>query len=113
MRTLYFWLTVVGTIVPLVLFVEHFGANGADPGLFVRSAFSNLVAAGATSDLLIASAVFWVWIFARHGSDRTAPAPWLFVVLNLFVGLSCALPLYLYRISRETARVGGLGAAAR
>jgi EamA domain-containing membrane protein RarD len=113
MRTLYFWLTVVGTIVPLVLFVEHFVANGADPLLFVRSAFANLVAAGATADLLIASAVFWVWIFARHGSDRTAPSPWMFVVLNVCVGLSCALPLYLYMTARETARVGVLGTAVR
>jgi hypothetical protein len=113
MRTLYFWLTVIGTIVPLVLFIEHFVANGADPLLFLRSGFANLVASALTADLLIASAVFWVWIFARHGSDRTAPGPWMFVVLNLLVGLSCALPLYLYMTARETARVGALGTAAQ
>ena len=33
---------------------------------------------------------------------REGPAPWLFVVLNLTIGLSCALPAYLYASIRAS-----------
>ena len=113
MRNLYLLLTVVGTLIPVVLFLEHFDAHGADPVLFLRSGFATLVASALTADLFIASAVFWAWIFSRHGARDGAPNPWPFVALNLLVGLSCALPLYLYLTSRDVAGAGSYAPAAR
>jgi hypothetical protein len=43
------------------------------------------------ADLLISSAVFWVWL-ARNKVEKA----WVFVGFNLAIGLSCALPLCLY-----------------
>ncbi len=37
-----------------------------------------------TADLLITSGVFWVYMFSRS----EGPAPWLFIVLNLTIGLT-------------------------
>ena len=60
---------------------------------FVPALFVNSAAAGFSADLLIASFVFWTYMFTA----KSGPKPWLFIVLNLSIGLSCALPAYLYR----------------
>jgi len=45
--------------------------------------------------LLISSVVFWVAAFELWRRDR-GPVPWPFVLINLCIGLSFALPLYLF-----------------
>ncbi|RIV80189.1 DUF2834 domain-containing protein [Aurantiacibacter xanthus] len=51
--------------------------------------------AGLSTDVLISIAVFWVWsrIDAQRHSVRNW---WLVLPAGAFVGLSLALPLYLY-----------------
>ncbi len=34
------------------------------------------------------------------------PSPWPFVAVNLMIGLSCALPLYLYMANRASDGIG-------
>lgn len=99
---LYLLLALAGTVVPWIFFLEFFAsfpAAGFIPALFVNGA-----AGGFSSDLLISSATFWVVLFTesrRSGVSR----PWLYVLLNLVVGLSCALPYWLW--ARERSRVRG------
>ena len=45
------------------------------------------------ADLLIRSVVFWMSMFSNK---EKGPKPWAFRVLNLFTGLSCAFPVYLW-----------------
>lgn len=92
MKKLYLVLTILGAVVPYVFLLRHFGTAGLDVGAFLGGAFANPVAGGLSADLLISSVVFWVWLVARRASTL-----WLYVVVNLTIGLSCALPLYLYR----------------
>lgn len=92
MKKLYLVLTILGAVVPYIFLLRHFGAAGLDVGAFLGGAFANPVAGGLSADLLISSVVFWVWLVARRASTL-----WLYVVVNLTIGLSCALPLYLYR----------------
>ena len=91
MKTLYLALAVLGTLVPYGFFITHFQADGLGLGTFVQALFVNGAAGGFTSDLLISSAVFWIWVFRSK-----ARRPWLYVVLNLTIGLSCAFPAFLY-----------------
>jgi len=42
--------------------------------------------------------VFWIYMIANK-----TPQVWLYILINLSIGLSCALPFYLYR--REKANV--------
>jgi hypothetical protein len=35
--------------------------------------------------------VFWGYLFSQ-GTEK----PWLYIIVNLTIGLSCALPLYCY-----------------
>ena len=66
--------------------------------MIVQALFVNGAAGGLTSDILISSAVFWIFVF-RSNTRR----PGLYVVLNLAIGLSCALPAFLY--ARESDEV--------
>jgi hypothetical protein len=95
MRTLYLVMAIVGALVPYAFFVQHFASEGLALPDFVSALFANPAAGGFTADLLLCSLVFWIaMIHQRRAAD--APSPWLFVVLNLTIGLSCALPAYLY-----------------
>ena len=87
----------------LLFFFQFFGTAGLDLPAFVGALFANGAAGGFTADLLITSLVFWIYLFNRS----EGPAPWPFIALNLLIGLSCALPAYLYAVTpsnRESAR---------
>lgn len=99
LRTTYLILAIMGAIVPYVFFVDFMGANGVDIGGFVAALFVNGASGGFTADLLISSLVFWLFMFSRR---QNGPAPWPYILLNLLIGLSCALPAYLYAISRKS-----------
>ncbi len=95
MKALYLVAAIVGAIIPYVFFSQHFGSSGFGQSAFVAAVFANPAASGFTSDLLISSFVFWVFMFHRNRFAH-GPNPMGFIVLNLLIGLSCALPAYLY-----------------
>ena len=97
--TLYLGLAALGTVVPYVFFVAHFRAEGFGLGAFISSLFANGAAGGFSSDVLISSLAFWAWLYRSKANKA-----WLFVLLNLSIGLSCAFPAYLYARERRLAR---------
>ncbi len=101
MKRLYAILSVAGFILPYAYFAPFIANNGLDFGLFFNQLFANNIASGFTVDILVASLVFWVFIYAE---TRKTPIRlwWLCVLGNLLVGLSFGLPLFLY--FREAAR---------
>jgi hypothetical protein len=90
-KNVYLCLAIVGAVVPYVFFVMFFLAHGIDVPVFLLALFSNGASAGFTADLLISSLVFWLFMFSQ-GESRA----WIYILVNLTIGLSCALPLYLY-----------------
>ncbi|MCI0518604.1 MAG: DUF2834 domain-containing protein [Woeseiaceae bacterium] len=94
-RSLFLLFAIVGGIVPLIFFGQHFASVGFGPVNFIKALFVNPAAGGFTSDLLISSLVFWIAMFYRRAQGK-GPKPLVFVLLNLFIGLSCALPAYIY-----------------
>ncbi len=99
MKKLYLLLAILGAIVPYMFFFQFIQINGFDLPGFVAGLFVNGAAGGFSADFLITSFVFWLYMFAEAKSND-GPAPWLFIILNLTIGLSCAFPAYLY--ARET-----------
>ncbi|MCY4265914.1 MAG: DUF2834 domain-containing protein [Gammaproteobacteria bacterium] len=93
MKTVYLILACIGAVMPWWFFFEFFSSNGADAPLFIGSLLANGAVGGFTADLVISSVAFWLFMFSR--SDH-GPAPWIFIVLNLGIGLSFALPSYLW-----------------
>lgn len=100
MKNVYLLLAIVGAIVPYLFLGPWFAAAGIDLGGFLGAAFGNRVSAGLTADLLISSAVFWVLMGANGDARRV---PWL-IAVNVLIGLSCALPAYLYLQARDRER---------
>ncbi len=95
MKRIYLILAILGAILPYIFFFQYFAAEGADFGGFVSAVVANGAVAGFTADLLFTSLVFWLLMFVRRGQGK-GPNPVLFIVLNLTIGLSCAVPAYLY-----------------
>ena len=93
MKQVYLILAIMGAVIPVMFFIGVFHADTVGAAGFIAAIFANSAAAGFTADLFITSAVFWVFMF----SAKQGPKPWLFIALNLCIGLSCALPAYLYR----------------
>ena len=94
-KKIYLLLAVGGAVVPYIFLIQFFADAGLSPSEFISALFVNGAAGGLTADLMISSLVFWVFIFARSRDDK-APRPLWFIVINLTIGLSCALPAYLY-----------------
>ncbi len=86
---------IIGTIIPcyfIYLFIE---INGLNISLFLTELFQSKASATFSSDLLICSFIIWVFM-ATDKKDKNIPSLIIFIGLNLFIGLSSALPLYLY-----------------
>ncbi|MBT8338327.1 MAG: DUF2834 domain-containing protein [Gemmatimonadetes bacterium] len=98
MKALYLGLALVGAVVPYIFFIAHIGAEGLGLDAMLSAMFANSMASTLTSDLFLSSFVFWIWLV--HSKTKR---PWVFVALNLCIGLSCALPAYLYARERERA----------
>lgn len=96
MQNVYLALAIIGAIVPYIFFTQFLAT--ADAGSFAAALFVNGAAGGFSADLLISSVVFWAFLW-----QRKAARAWLYVLINLTIGLSCALPAYLYMESRRHA----------
>ena len=93
MKNVYLVFAVIGALVPIAFFLGFFHADMVGVVGFVPALFANSAAGGFAADLLLASFVFWIFMF----NAEQGPKPWVFIALNLCIGLSCALPAYLYR----------------
>ena len=95
MRPLYAIAAILGTVLPWLFFGSFFAASGLDIPGFVAGLFANGAAAGFSTDVLISIAVFWLWSLGdarRHAITNW----WLVLPAGFTVGLSLALPLYLW-----------------
>ncbi|WP_151717207.1 DUF2834 domain-containing protein [Gemmobacter serpentinus] len=94
-KRFYLLMAVIGTLVPWLFFGRFFALNGLDIPLFITSLFANGAAGGFSADVLIAIPVFWFWSW-RDAAERGLRHWWLVLPAGFCVGLSLALPLYLY-----------------
>lgn len=102
-RSTYLLLAVIGAVLPYYFFFQHFQLHGFSLGLFASAVFANGAASGFAADLLITSVVFWIMMISEYRQSK-GPGPALFIALNLLIGLSCALPAWLYARLAYTTR---------
>lgn len=100
--SIYLTLAVLGAVAPYFFFLQFFAAEGL-AGDFVGALFVNGAAGGFSADLLISSLVFWIYMLGEARRVGVARS-WIFVVVNLAIGLSCALPLFLWARERALER---------
>ena len=100
MKILYLLLSILGAVLPLSQFIPFLTTHGLDLKLFFTFLFSNSVSGFFGMDVIVSSLVLWLFVFSegrRVGMQRL----WVYVICNLAVGVSLALPLFL--LFRERA----------
>ena len=94
-KKIYLLLAIGGAVVPYIFIIQYFANVGLTLSGLWSALFVNGAAGGFAADLFISSLVFWIFMFVRR-ADNKGPRPLWFIVINLTIGLSCALPAYLY-----------------
>lgn len=92
-KIVFLILSILGTIIPWLFFIEFFGPEGGTFELFIQSLSINGAIGGVAADVAISALVFWLWSFMdarKIGHKRW----WLVPAATLMVGLSLAMPLY-------------------
>ena len=96
-KNIFLALTIIGFIAPYYFFlqVHDFDLNA----LFQQFAASKILS-GTAMDLLVSVIVFWFFMFteARKLDMKNA---WVYLLATFLVGLSFALPLFLYFRERK------------
>ena len=101
MKNLYLALAIAGAILPILAFLGYFGGEPLPEAQFwLQALYVNVGTAAAFTDLSVSSIVFWIFAFAESARLGLRHA-WAWIPLNCFVGLSCALPLFLYMRQRR------------
>jgi Protein of unknown function DUF2834 len=105
MQWLYLAAAILGTILPLRFLVPFLLANGLDLSLFFQQLFQNNVSSFFGVDVIVSSLILWLFVFSE-GRRRRMGKLWIYIVSNLLVGVSLALPLFLFfrerRLQGET-----------
>ena len=91
-KNIFLVLTIIGFIAPYYFFlqVREFDLNT----VFQQFAASKILS-GIAADLLISVIVFWFFMFTEARKLEMKNA-WVYFLATLLVGLSFALPLFLY-----------------
>ena len=101
LRLIFLGLAIIGAILPWLDFYAWFDANGWSLSGMIDAWYVNEATSGLVWDLTIAWAALVIWIIVEAGQRRD----WLsFIALpaSVGIGLSCALPLYLFLRSRPS-----------
>ncbi|MEQ1515494.1 MAG: DUF2834 domain-containing protein [Usitatibacteraceae bacterium] len=99
MKNFYLIAAIVGAIVPYATYFGYLsyipGASGA-----LSLGWGNAIGAATLADFTISCLVFWPFVIveSRRLSIRHA---WLFILANVLIGLSFALPAFLYARERR------------
>jgi hypothetical protein len=94
-KTLYLVLCLIGLLLPYSQFVPWVLQHGLNLPLFARELFTNRIGAFFGMDVIVSAVALLV--FTRIESARLGIRKrWLVVIAVLTVGVSLALPLFLY-----------------
>ncbi len=102
-KNIYLFLCLLGAAIPYSQFVPWVMENGLHFGLLVRQLFANRISAFFGLDVLVSSAVLLVFMRVEGRLLRMRHR-WLPIIALCAVGVSLALPLFLYL--RERALEG-------
>ncbi len=94
MKTIYIILCILGFVLPYSQFIPFLLENGLDLNLFFQELFINKISSFFAMDLIVSSLVLWTFVF-WEGSRLKMGYLWVYIVGNLTIGVSFALPLFL------------------
>ena len=92
---LFLSLAILGTALPLWAFVPFVVAHGQDMRLFFTQLTQTPVSCFFALDVLISAVTCWLLVFVE-GRRVGMKNLWIYIVCTLLVGVSLALPLFLF-----------------
>ena len=99
-KNIFLVLAIIGFIVPYYFFLRLPAEDGFNLPALIQPFFANNFMKGAAMDLTISVIVFWIFAFAEANRLEMKNS-WVYVLATLLVGLSFALPLFLYFRERQ------------
>jgi hypothetical protein len=103
-KNIYLFLCVLGAAVPYSQFIPWVMENGLQLGLLVRQLFANRISAFFGLDVLVSSVILLVFMRVE-GSMLRVRFRWMPIVGLCAVGVSLALPLFLYLRERALEEI--------
>ena len=100
MKIIYLILCLLGFVLPYSQFIPFILENGLELKLFFQELFANQISSFFAMDILVSSLVLWTFVF-WEGSQLKMRNLWVYLVANLLIGVSFALPLFLLMRSRQ------------
>jgi hypothetical protein len=94
-------LAIVGAVLPYSFFIPFLVENGLDIPLLLSMLFANRISSFFATDFLLSCLIFWIFLYQETKKYRIKQW-WVCMIATITIGLSCALPLFLY--FRETRR---------
>ena len=104
MQWLYLILAILGTVLPVWQLLPFLIEHGFNLPLLFQQLFENHVSAFFGLDVFVSSVVLWLFVFSE-GRCRGMKNLWLYILCNLLVGVSLALPLFLFFRERKVSLV--------
>ena len=101
-KNVYLILAILGLILPYWYFFRFLSANGLNLSPLVQQLFANDISTFFAIDLILSTVVFWIFL-AGEAIRLRMKNWWLYILASLLVGLSFALPLFLYFRERTLA----------
>jgi len=95
MKKLYLFLSVLGTILPFYIFVPWFMNEGLNLRLLLNLLLINPISQFFAMDFIISWIVFSIFIIVDSQKSKIQ-FWWIPLIGNCCVGLSFALPFYLF-----------------
>lgn len=104
LRTVYFILCILGTVLPYSQFVPFFIEQGLDLKMFFEELFVNRISGGFGMDIIISALVLGIFVL-WEGSRLKMKNLWVYIVSTLGVGVSLGLPLFLLMRQRKLEEI--------
>jgi len=96
-KNIFLFLAIVGFIAPYYFFLQ---VREFDLGQLLQLFSASRILSGIAMDLLVSVIVFWFFMFTEARKLQMKNA-WVYLLATLLVGLSFALPLFLYFRERK------------
>lgn len=104
MKLVYLCGAVVGTVLPFTFLARFLTTNGFDVANLARQLFQNDLALFFAMDVLVSAVMLWVFLRVEGRKQRMSHL-WTYVLCTLVVGVSLALPLFLFFRERKSEKI--------
>jgi hypothetical protein len=100
-KNIFLILAIIGFIAPYYFFVQVPPGDATNLPVLIQPLFANNFMKGLAMDLTVSVLAFWTYVFIEGNRSRMKNL-WAYPLATALVGLSFALPLFLYFRERKS-----------